>query len=382
MDSPRDQPWLAAVEAEGFAGLAGPVRLELDETRTVLVGKNGSGKSLVMEALAFAAKAARFRQPVSQAVRFRCEIARPRTSSLAYQYRLQLVERVERGLVETIEEWEERCWELEGADLWNIRNSQLVLRGGEPRPFLPGASLLYVGDKYYPEVATEAGLIHQMLAGIHLVQSGIPRRGEVGPRQEILLPTLVPARSTQSAPTLPYGRLADMARWITLQREHDEPRFEELVEILRSLGVVQDVVVETYTGTSSTSRDFSAVLFDGVNLGFQADGTLRVVEIVVQLLQKGITCLLVEEPELAVHPGLLGKLLALMTSYSLDRQIVVTTHSPQVVDWAAPPQLRLVEREGEVTRIRRIDDAQLSLLTQYLQDQGTLADFLYGHESR
>jgi energy-coupling factor transporter ATP-binding protein EcfA2 len=170
MDALRDQPWLAAVEAEGFAGLAEPVRLELDEKRTVLVGKNGSGKSLVMEALAFAAKAARFRQPVSQAVRFRCEIARPSTSSLAYEYRLQLVDRVERGLVETVEEWEERCWELEGEDLWNIRNSQLVLRGGDPRPFLPAASLLYVGDKYYQEVALEAGLIHHMLAGIHLVQ--------------------------------------------------------------------------------------------------------------------------------------------------------------------------------------------------------------------
>jgi AAA domain, putative AbiEii toxin, Type IV TA system len=150
----------------------------------------------------------------------------------------------------------------------------------------------------------------------------------------------------------------------------------------RSLGVVKEVVVETYTGSTAGSKDFSAVLFDGVNLGLQADGTLRVVEIVSQLLQKGITCLLVEEPELAVHPGLLGKLLALMTSYSLDRQIVVTTHAPQVVDWATPAQLRLVEGEGGATRIRRIEEPQISLLAQYLQDQGTLADFLYGHESR
>lgn len=67
-----------------------------------------------------------------------------------------------------------------------------------------------------------------------------------------------------------------------------------------------------------------------------------------------------------------------MESYSLDRQIILTTHSPQVVNWCSASQLRLIERIENITRVRSIEESQMSRITQYLNDQGTLADFLYG----
>jgi predicted ATPase len=239
-----------------------------------------------------------------------------------------------------------------------------------------------MGEDHPLGVGKEAVVISRMLEGIYLVTAGLIRRGESNRRENLLVsdsfsgPTRLKARNTLQ------GSLESLARWIVVQRERNESTYEEFVEILRVLGVAREVLVEIYQGSTGGSSGFATVLLDRVNLGLHSDGTLRTIQIVVQLLQKGITCSLVEEPELAIHPGLLGKLLALMTSYSLDRQIVVTTHSPQVVDWATPSQLRLVERVGDVTSIRRIEGSQMQLLTQYLQDQGTLADFLYGHERR
>lgn len=164
----------------------------------------------------------------------------------------------------------------------------------------------------------------------------------------------------------PHTTSADpMTRWILQQWEREESSYRELVEILRMLSLVQDITVKIYKAQGSdetSSDDMATVLFDGVNVGLQSDGTLRAAEIVIQLLRKGTTCLIIEEPELAVHPGLLGKLLELITSYSMDRQIVLTTHSPQVVNWCEPSQLRLVEREGKTTRIHKFEEARLPLI--------------------
>ncbi len=119
------------------------------------------------------------------------------------------------------------------------------------------------------------------------------------------------------------------------------------------------------------------MLFDGVNLGLQSDGTLRVAEIVSKLLSPNLRCLLIEEPETEVHPGLLAKLLALFDAYSLDRQIVVSTHSPEVVNWCRPEDVRLVVREDGVTRAPPLEAGDLASVVRHLRDDGSLADFVY-----
>lgn len=375
-----EQPKLTAVELENFPGLEGCVRFELDDTRTVLVGKNGAGKSLVVEALARIPWFAKFLEPGTQTTRFRCEVARSGLPMLAYEYRKGIVERVERGLVSDVSEWFERCWELGGEELWRVEDSSLCIRGKLEMPMPPASGLLHVGERPFSRVADQARAIYRMLSGMHFVPAGFPRGGEGEPRHALLLP-IPSSHSSPSPPTPPMGRLAKLALWILQKQEHDQSRYDEFVDILRVLEVAREVKVATYTAHIPNSPDFAAVLLDGVNLGLHADGTLRVVEIVAQMLQSDITCLLVEEPELGLHPGMLAKLLHMMTSYALDRQIVVTTHSPQVVNWVAPSQLRIVERRDSSTHISSIAEAQLPRVTRYLADEGTLADFLYGFES-
>ncbi len=167
-----------------------------------------------------------------------------------------------------------------------------------------------------------------------------------------------------------------MALW-----EQKRALYDEFCEVLQSLGVVREVAVDIYREERAkkivAGRDVAAVLFDGTNLGYCSDGTLRIARIVLEMLRPQVSCLLIEEPETAVHPGLLDKLLALVEAYSADRQIVLSTHSPQVVDRFAPDQLRLVEREEGVTRVHSLSATDRDLAISYLRDQGSLSDFVF-----
>ena len=124
-----------------------------------------------------------------------------------------------------------------------------------------------------------------------------------------------------------------------------------------------------------------SVLIDGVNIGLCSDGTLRGAEIVLRLLGRPGSTLLIEEPETAVHPGLLHKLLNLIDAYTLDRQLIVSTHSPIVVDWCRPEELRLVERAHNVTTVRALSPDEAIRVHRYLDDEGTLADYLYARST-
>jgi hypothetical protein len=165
--------------------------------------------------------------------------------------------------------------------------------------------------------------------------------------------------------------------------EHRRESYDEFVQIVQQLGLAPDVTVKIYKDPQPSSgadegQDFASVLFDGLNIGLQSDGTLRIAEIILNLIDPDGSVILIEEPETAVHPGLLSRLLACIESYAYDRQVIISTHSPIVVDWCKPDQLRLVERVGKETTVQALDRADIQKVIEYLQDQGTFSDFLFG----
>jgi predicted ATPase len=169
-----------------------------------------------------------------------------------------------------------------------------------------------------------------------------------------------------------------MAYSLVMLHEHEPENYAEFVDILRHIDLVQKVDVEAYRAArSGIDPEYMSVLFDDMNIGFLSDGTLRVCEIVLGLLEKHISALLIEEPETAVHPGLLHRLLAVIDSYALDRQVVVSTHSPIVVNGCRPTELRLVERTDGVTSVRALSADDVHRVEAYLNDEGTFSDFVY-----
>lgn len=96
--------------------------------------------------------------------------------------------------------------------------------------------------------------------------------------------------------------------------------------------------------------------FDPVQL---SDGTLRIYGLLLSLYQMPPpTVLVIEEPEQTVHPGVLAMLAEAFKEVSEQTQIIVTTHSPQLVDQFDPENIRVVTMTNGETKISPIKKSQ------------------------
>lgn len=109
-----------------------------------------------------------------------------------------------------------------------------------------------------------------------------------------------------------------------------------------------------------------------------SDGTLRALGILLSLFQTGngkrITLVGMEEPEIALHPAAAGILLDALREASRESQIVVTSHSPDLLDITdlASESILAVNKEKGDTEIASIDQASVAMLRQGLYTPGEL----------
>ncbi len=86
-----------------------------------------------------------------------------------------------------------------------------------------------------------------------------------------------------------------------------------------------------------------------------SDGTLRAFAILVALLQDMQSGLLViEEPEIAIHLGALSTLVQLLRSETEQTQILITTHSADIVDALPLDSLRVVWYENGASNVAEL----------------------------
>ena len=111
-----------------------------------------------------------------------------------------------------------------------------------------------------------------------------------------------------------------------------------------------------------------------------SDGTLRALGILVALFQavnnKGprVPLVGIEEPEVALHPAATGVLLDSLCDASHSTQIIITSHSPDLLDddkLDSSSILAVIAEEG-VTYIGLLDDAGRSVLRDHLYTAGEL----------
>lgn len=108
-----------------------------------------------------------------------------------------------------------------------------------------------------------------------------------------------------------------------------------------------------------------------------SDGTLRALGTLVALFapsDSGFSPLGIEEPETALHPAAAGILLEAIQSASRSRQIMVTSHSPELLDsdQIQSENLLAVRAEGGVTTIGHVDAATKAALQEGLYTAGEL----------
>lgn len=99
-----------------------------------------------------------------------------------------------------------------------------------------------------------------------------------------------------------------------------------------------------------------------------SDGTLRFICLSTLLLQPNLpSVILVDEPELGLHPYAIKILAELLRGAATKTQVIVSTQSVTLVNQFEPDDLIVVERTGEESAFRRIGRADIET---WLDDYG------------
>ncbi len=112
--------------------------------------------------------------------------------------------------------------------------------------------------------------------------------------------------------------------------------------------------------------------FNALNM---SDGTLRVLGILLAVYQVTPPSLIViEEPEATIHPAALDVLVDIIIDGATRSQMLVTTHSPDILDnkKIVASQLRLVRAQKGQTQIGPIAESSRHLIRQHLYSVGEL----------
>ncbi len=106
-----------------------------------------------------------------------------------------------------------------------------------------------------------------------------------------------------------------------------------------------------------------------------SDGTLRALGLLIAAYQHPApTVLLIEEPEATIHAGAVGVVHDILRAASQKVQVVVTTHSPDLLDakWIQDSNLRMVTWHEGATHVTPVSDASRRVLREHMLGAGEL----------
>jgi predicted ATP-dependent endonuclease of OLD family len=111
-----------------------------------------------------------------------------------------------------------------------------------------------------------------------------------------------------------------------------------------------------------------------------SEGTLRALALIYYILTDQSRLLLLEEPEVCVHHGLLNSIIELLKRQSKKKQIVISTHSDYILDQLNPENIILVKREPNMGTISQsltdtMKKNDFEALKIYLKESGNLGEY-------
>lgn len=164
---------------------------------------------------------------------------------------------------------------------------------------------------------------------------------------------------------------SNIASFLYLLREKHEASYRMIRNTIRQVApffddfVLEPAALNTDTILLEWRHKNSDAYFDASSL---SDGTLRFMALAALLLQPAELrpeIVLLDEPELGLHPYAIAMLAAMMRSASHETQIVAATQSPTLLDHFEPEDVLVAERVAGETRLNRLEAEPLR---EWLED--------------
>ena len=171
------------------------------------------------------------------------------------------------------------------------------------------------------------------------------------------------------------GNLASVIQ--EMRKSHPEDFCELLTGLTKIVPSIADVNVKPFgrhliiNFTHKGAGSGKAMTLDAFH---ESDGTLRLLGLLTALYQKPAPSLsIIEEPELAIHPGAMAYIAELMEETAHSRMpILITTHSPDFLDLVPTECIRAVEPGEGGTIVAPIASHQREALAKKLFTPGEI----------
>ena len=333
---------------------------------TVLVGRNGSGKSSVVDALSFVRDAMHKGLATAIVSRGGIESVRRKGAGRPHTVSIHLSVELESG---------PGSYEFEIAA---NRKEEYRVKSESARVCLgDGVQCFRVNEGSWrgPE-----GL-DPRIGDTELVLPAVAGDDRFRPLFELISRVLIYAifpdrlrKPCKPDPEKPMHRHGD--NWVSILRNQEASTWKpELIAGLKYLiGDVSDIrvtraanllVAQFRHGENGHGKWFDAAR--------ESDGTLRVAGILTALLQEPPLPLVgIEEPELKVHPGAFAMLMDYLRQASDISRVLLTSHSPELLDLVEADEVRVLTRANGETRIRPMAEHQQDVVRSRLLTLGEL----------
>ncbi len=339
-----------------------------------LVGPNGSGKSNVLDVLSFVRDAVILGLPAAVTHRGGIDSVRRRSHGRPFDVHIELSIALESGtgtytFVITGDRLEEYRVKSETAVVSEENQTWRFHREGDSWQGPPGVA---------PRM-DEQSLALTALGGTEGFKPLVDFLSTITV-YSIFPDTLrTPQKFNPARPMQRHGE-----NWVSILRElvrelvKEEAKDELITGLNKLTGDIEDVRVSSAAGylvaefkqrskAQKGKRWFAAAQ--------QSDGTLRVAGLLTALLQTPpLRVVGIEEPELTVHPGALPMLYDYLRQASEVSQILVSTHSPVMLDVVDPEKdtIFVVNRVDGKTEVKQVTDRQLEPVRKSLLRLGDL----------
>ena len=190
-----------------------------------------------------------------------------------------------------------------------------------------------------------------------------------------------------------YRGTGDPGQSVLLRLLHmslaSKPQFEEIVGLLgpNGLGLVDQIAVRDLGSPKPTDHkgETNRLYWLSFQPSLQSNhfsfrdlsaGTQRIIRLIVSLIFDQSAVMLVEHPEDSIHRGLLRKLLGVLQTYCDQSQLILSSHSSAVFDTLDPKAIQLVTMEKGATKVRALTPEELHAAGRFMEEEGSLSDFI------
>ncbi|MBM3325904.1 MAG: chromosome segregation protein SMC [Calditrichaeota bacterium] len=343
---------------------------------TIFIGPNGAGKSNFIDALEFVKDC--IENPVESALRERGGFDAVRRNSISHPtnitvgLKIIIDEEREADYVFSIKSEKNKLFKI-SSELCTVREDfkeyKYEVKDGQFTKSIQGISPSLIADRLALQIASSIEPYRTVFGFLNSMRFYSIAPQEIRRLKEANTGTFLAKDGSNAAAVL---------KQIKASSHNGDCDYERICRLLthvvndikeisyKSIGKYETIIFKQDVGSRYPWE------FDALSM---SDGTLRVLGILLALYQTGKHSLIaIEEPEATVHPAVTELLVQVLKSASENKQIILTTHSPEILDYKeiSEDDIRMVESEKNNTIIAPLAESNKCAVRAKLCSLGDL----------